>query len=298
MKKRALTPVTVREANPSQRLAAAEDSKTDPEVLAYLVDDPVSGIREALAYNPATPARVVAELVSDRDQYVRYAAARHPEMAQEKLEELAGSFSIGMRLSVARNQNCPPEVLGRLSEDDEWVVRQEVAKNAATPPEVLARLGKDRRSDVRAGVAQNPNTPAETLLKLAVDTSREVQYELAHNPEVGVEVLAMVVRSFPDGVVGRAVAEHEAVSTEILACLVEQGDPYVCEGILRNSAVALEVRRAAIYKVVTDKRYRLPRWSEEMPARLLDEWELARELCESDLGGQTLEEVVGALMAR
>ena len=123
-------------------------SSSFPNILVRLSQDKDSGVRQAVAANPASKNWLLSKLAKDEDESVREAALKNP------------TSSWKAKLEAAQDPSSSPALLGFLS-----------------------GLGKDApegskefvlSSMVRSSVARNPSCPHELLSSMAQDSSPEV----------------------------------------------------------------------------------------------------------------------------
>lgn len=133
---------TLEAAGSNKRLALAGNTKTEPEVLYYLVDDDDGEIRAAVAGNPSTPPHADLLLAEDESDEVRQELARKigrlmpglqhvrqvklREMTIEALEMLAADRLPSVRAALSetiKELDCvPKDVVLQLAKDVEEIV--------------------------------------------------------------------------------------------------------------------------------------------------------------------------------
>lgn len=133
---------TLEAAGGNTRLALAGNTKTEPEVLYYLVDDDDGEIRAAVAANPSTPPQADLLLAEDESDEVRQELARKigrlmpglqhvrqvklREMTIEALEMLAADKLPSVRAALSetiKELDCVPrDVVLQLARDVEEIV--------------------------------------------------------------------------------------------------------------------------------------------------------------------------------
>jgi hypothetical protein len=167
-----------------ERIAAASDPGTAPEMLAAFARDPEFGVRLAVASNPSTPGDALAVL------------------AEEVNEEYDMDYGDGIESWIDEERAPDASADADPGEDS---VRVRVAWNPATPASVLkalaasALISKDIYEDRDAlwALCANPSTPAESLMALAENVvswyeSENLAYTFVGNPSTTSEVLDLI----------------------------------------------------------------------------------------------------------
>lgn len=128
------------------------------------------------ATNTYTPPELLASLARDQDDGVRRAAAKNSRTPVQSLKTLAREDHWGIRLAAASNPNTPTESLAGLAQDDDADVRRSAASNSNTPVESLAALARDEDVDVRRAAARNKATP-----KVPLSARRSISVSVKHD---------------------------------------------------------------------------------------------------------------------
>jgi pentose-5-phosphate-3-epimerase len=215
------------------RVQAALQTETDPELLKTLAQDGAAAVRMAAAMNPSTPEKVLDSLSRDPDKLVRKAALDNESISLGALES---SGSESGSLSLASSKKATAESLAKLAQDKDEKVREAVASNKNTPAEVLLLLAKDKSSEVRQEVALNPSTPIDVLKKLAKDKDDSVRKYLTWREELSADIQKVLAKD-ENIWVRAALAENKKVTKEILGILSKDPDSTVRERALKNDNV-------------------------------------------------------------
>lgn len=165
-----------------------------------------------LAWNPNTPESVLARMLDNPDSKVREAAAANPRLPDDAkasyLKRAADSPSFSEREKVAGSADTPPDKLSKMLEDENFRVRQAAVANPNTPKSAkIAYLRKTALSDKlsdRIIAARNPDCPPEVLTKLALDPAT-AKY-VASNPAFPTDLLQTLAHADDPETCRRAVA--------------------------------------------------------------------------------------------
>jgi 3-methyladenine DNA glycosylase AlkC len=91
--------------NYQQKLEAALNPNTTPEILEQLATDQHYYVRAHVAENPNTPQKTLELLATDEDWYVRSCVANNLNITPETLQQLATDRSCFVRDLVTENPN-------------------------------------------------------------------------------------------------------------------------------------------------------------------------------------------------
>ena len=205
------------------RVQAALQTETDPELLKTLAQDGAAAVRMAAAMNPSTPEKVLDSLSRDPDKLVRKVALENESISLSALES---SGSESGSLSLASSKKATAETLAKLAKDKDEDIRTAVANNRNTSGDVLRLLAKDKSSEVREEVADNPNTPIEALKKLALDKEVFVRDYLASRESLTEDLMKILAKDKESWVKER-LTENSSVTKEILEILAKDSDSSV-----------------------------------------------------------------------
>ena len=212
------------------RVQAALQTETDPELLKTLAQDGVAAVRIAAAMNPSTPEKVLDSLSRDPDELVRKAALDNESISLGALES---SGSESGSLSLASSKKATAETLAKLAKDKDEEIRAAVAANENTAPETLLLLAKDKSDDVREGVAENPNCPKELLKTFVRDKNYLIRGGLAMRDDL-TEEMQKILSKDKDRWVREMLAQNKSTPHEILLTLSKDSDSWVRDLALKN----------------------------------------------------------------
>lgn len=207
------------DARNNKRLALANNTATEPEVLYYLVEDDAPEIRAAVAANPSTPPQADLLLVEDDDDDVRQELAR-------KIGRLMPGLKQQKQLKL---REMTIEALDRLSADSMPVVRAALSDTIkemdSIPKEVVLRLAKDVEEIVAAPI---------------------LEYSPLLNDADLVELMAagVTLGALP------ALARRHGIGTEVSDAVIATADMPSIATLLRNKSA--EVREGALHKVAAE----------------------------------------------
>lgn len=154
------------------RLHLAEDSNTDPKILAELAKDYTSDIiRGCVARNPNTPVAALQRLAKDGDNSVRSAVAYNKSTPIEILNELASDYDWMVQDNVATHPNSDATTLDIVAKHHpDWQTCQDLAENPKTSTETLDYLStiKPSKNEFKfyGKIISNPNTSLDTLIRM------------------------------------------------------------------------------------------------------------------------------------
>ena len=149
------------------------------------------------------------------------------------------------KFAVACDERSPPETLARLATDEDVRLRREVASNAAILEETLAQLATDGDAVVRRAVAWNVATPAKALTRLAADEAPVVRTAVVlrgrssqwQTPDPFLAEAESWNAVIENDVRRVAVAINSVTSTEALARLAADENPWLLGMVVRNATV-------------------------------------------------------------
>jgi hypothetical protein len=153
----------------AERMRAAQDPMTPPDVLERLAVDGEPDVRQAVALNPGAPSRALASLAWDTGMTE---SERRAQDVQRQVREFA-----------VVHPNLPTAVLEQLAEDPDFKILQIVARQPHTPPGALERLAASTDITVRLAVASHPRVPGAVLERLAGDEHPWVREKAAARSE-------------------------------------------------------------------------------------------------------------------
>ena len=221
----------IEQGDVAARVALARDPGTLPEILFFLVKDPVADVRRAVAENPATPVKAAPVLARDVDVGVRCVLAR-------KL--------VGDGLAA-------PE-------------RRDMWRMGFTILETLARDQVIRVRRVLAEAFQSPpDAPREIILGLARDRAREVAAPLLqHSPVLTDDDIVSIVRDGAPDWAQEAIAGRDTISPAVSEALATAGSvPAVIRMIDNPSA---RIAEPTMERIV-DRAAAVPEWQGPLVAR-------------------------------
>ena len=147
------------------------ETATAPNVLEFLAESCIEGVKRGVAKNPNTPLGCLGFLAKDcSDELVLIAIAERKDLMPSIWLELAGKKIGVVEVAVASNANAPISILINLAKNSNSSVREAVAENGNTPGDVLEVLARDSYWRVRRSVAKNRNAPNNILRVLARDS--------------------------------------------------------------------------------------------------------------------------------
>jgi uncharacterized protein (DUF2336 family) len=206
-------------ARNDKRLALANNTGTEPEVLYYLVDDETPEIRTAVAANPSTPPQADLLLTEDADDDVRQELARK-----------IGRLMPGLKaVKQVKLREMTIEALERLSEDSVPLVRAALSETIkemdGIPKDVIMRLASDVEAIVAAPI---------------------LEYSPLLNDADLVELMAagVTLGALP------ALAQRHGIGTEVSDAVIATADMPSIAALLRNKSA--QVREGALHKVAAD----------------------------------------------
>ncbi|MFJ4776861.1 hypothetical protein [Streptomyces sp. NPDC088762] len=243
------------------RWAPAERTDLPQEVYARLAQDPVPGVREAVAGNPAAGEDTLRALGADTSPEVRRALARHPGLPLDLLTALAHTTRIGpvllpriagaspaelaelaaspharVRMLVAHRHDLPAAVRDALAADPDAAVVAAVSPHPGLSEEQLRSMVAVHGSRVCARVAANPGAPADLLAELArlEPPVRKALKAIASHPNATAEALRPCLA---DPKAGPLAAAHPALPPALLVELLDGADEAVAEAAAANPAL-------------------------------------------------------------
>ena len=213
------------------RVQAALQTETDPELLKTLSQDSATAVRQAAAMNPSTPEKALDALSRDPEKVVSEAALMNESISIDSIES---SDSESGSLSLASSKKATAETLAKLAKERDEEVRAAVAANKNTSPETLLLLAKDKSDDVRENVADNPNCPMEIIKTLVQDKNYLIRGGLAMRGDL-TEEMQKILSKDKERWVRERLAENKSTPHEILLTLSKDSDSYVRGLALKNA---------------------------------------------------------------
>ena len=137
------------------RIGIAEDTK-NPEILAFLSDDPSEDVKEAVAKNKITSKKVVNKLSFDKSRKVQTATASNLKLSKDNLDRLAKEGDTDTKKAVINNPNTETKTREFLSEDKSWEVLVELARSLYTDVIILKKLSLSEDTLVSRDAKENP----------------------------------------------------------------------------------------------------------------------------------------------
>ncbi|WP_329389018.1 hypothetical protein OG625_35045 [Streptomyces sp. NBC_01351] len=205
------------------RWALAERTDLPQHVYARLARDPMPGVREAVAGNPAIGEELVRTLAADAPHAELRLLARHPRLPLDVLVRLAGATRIGTVL-LPRIASATVEELEELAAAADPSVRKLVAERHDLPAGVRDALADDPDAAVVKAVAPHPGLSEGQLRGMVARHGVRVLARVAANPDASGALLAELARHEPP--VRRAmreIAAHpNATSEALLPCLAAE----------------------------------------------------------------------------
>lgn len=152
------------------RVSAAWSEHLPPHLVARLLHDEESSVREAMALrardhiDPDTAERI--ERTHRPRKPIRWRPADDLPLPADVLRRLATDRDARMRQLVPRDPDLPVESLSRLAADPDHTVRRLVAAHPRLPAEDLRRLVADPAESVAAAAAAHPGLPRTEMHRL------------------------------------------------------------------------------------------------------------------------------------
>ncbi|MFE9635565.1 hypothetical protein [Streptomyces sp. NPDC006463] len=243
------------------RWALAERSDLPSHVYARLAEDPLPGVWEAVAVNPALDEELVRALATDDRLVLRRGLARHPRLPLDVLTllatttrlgpellprvasaspaevaELAGSPHAAVRMLVAHRRDLPPRVRDALAADPDAAVVKAVAPHPGLSGEQLRAMVARHGVRVASRVAANPDAPGALLTELARHEPpvRRTLRQIAAHPNATADAL---LPALADARAGLRAAAHPALAPSVLLALLEDPDEERAEAAASNPAL-------------------------------------------------------------
>lgn len=200
-------------------------ARTDlpPRVSERLAADPVPGVREEVAANPAVDGALLRVLAGDPSHGVRRAVAHHPHVPLEVLVRVAGNTRIGPTL-LPRIAAASPAEVEELARASDPAARMLLAQRRDLPALIRDALAADADAKVVKSVATDPGL-SEGQLRAMVDRhGSRVVAKVAANPGAPAALLEEITRhGHAARKALREVARHpRATATALRACLVDE----------------------------------------------------------------------------
>lgn len=165
----------VTSAKVTDRLAAALDGRTTPDVVETLAADPSVKVREAVARRASAPPDLLARMAGDPDRRVREAVATNPATSAETVVLLASDPAWQVHYPAADRDDLPREVLLRLCRDGIPAVREYLASKHGADEEVALVLAADDVPAVRIALARAVGVHPTARAVLEQDPNRTVR---------------------------------------------------------------------------------------------------------------------------
>ncbi|MDI2125718.1 hypothetical protein [Yinghuangia seranimata] len=202
------------------RCAVAARADLPPDACQVLAADPMPGVREDLAANPAIGEAVMRRLAADASPDVRRGVALNPLVPLDLLAELTRTAKIGPVL-LPRVADASPDEVADLAASPNPVLRMLVAQRRDLPPPVRDRLADDTDAKVLFSIAPHPGLSGRQLHAMLDRHGSRVAAAVAANPDAPAALLEAVTAYEPPARKAlRAVAAHSnATPAALCACL-------------------------------------------------------------------------------
>lgn len=232
------------EKNEADRKKLAADSKTHPEMLYYMTDDPSDDVREAVAGNTSTPVQAVEKLARDANVQVRLALADRlvkllPDLSAKEHGKLY-SFAV--------------QALGFLAEDEILKIRRALSTAlkdlTSTPPHIAVKLAKDIEKDV-----------AEPMLRYCL--------------RIADDDLLDILEHHPEPWAARAIAQRKTVSERVSAGVFKTLDTTAGKLMLKNEGAKISTETLS---AIMEHARECPEWHKSLALRRELTYDLARKL--------------------
>lgn len=194
----------------SDRLKAASNIDSPPEVLYFLANDEDGEVRRAVAANPASPIKASQLLMRDARAEVREANAEKIARLLPNLDPQAQEFVY--KLTVETLETVVADQL----ESVRAAVAQALCDYAAVPPQIARKLASDVERQV-----------AEPILRYCAALSDDD--------------LMAIISSHPASWKLVAIAQRPVVSERISGAIVETGDHDAAAALIDNIGAQLTV---------------------------------------------------------
>lgn len=205
------------------RQTLATRSDLTREVSARLLADPLPGVREEAAANPAVDGALLRALSGDPSHPVRRAVAHHPDVPLDVLVHVAGCTRIGPTL-LPRIATASPAEVEELARSSDPAARMLLAQRRDLPARIRDTLAADADAKVAKSLATDPEL-SEAQLRAMVDRhGSRVVAKVAANPSAPAALLEEITRhGKPARKALREVARNSrATATALLACLADE----------------------------------------------------------------------------
>ncbi|MFD7554892.1 hypothetical protein ACFV9E_10200 [Streptomyces sp. NPDC059835] len=243
------------------RWALAERSDLPQQVYALLARDPVPGVREAVAGNPAIGEELVRALAAEAAHEERRSLAHHPRLpldvlvalarttktgpvllpriaaaTAEEIADLAGSAHASVRMLVGERRDLSDGVRDALADDPDAAVVKAVAPHPGLSEGQLRGMVARHGVPVHARVAANPDAPGSLLTELARHgpPARRALREIAKHRNATAEAL---VPCLADRRARRDAAAHPALAEPVLIGLLDDADEELAQAAAENPSL-------------------------------------------------------------
>ena len=150
------------DSHPSQRSRrlAAQDRRTPPEVLGWLLQDNHDWlVLDGVSRNKASPPAALRQIAEMNSKDIQLTVAGHRNCPSDVLDMLVQSAHRNVRCRAVAHPACSPDTLERLAEGTDPQMRLGAATHRRCPPSALEKLLQDRDHQVRQAAANNPKLP-------------------------------------------------------------------------------------------------------------------------------------------
>ncbi|MFI5866196.1 hypothetical protein [Streptomyces sp. NPDC051546] len=206
------------------RWSLAERTDLTQEVYARLAADPVPGVRDEAAGNPALDGPLIRTLATGgrKDVGLLRRLARLPRIPLDVLADLAPSVRLGPG-PVPRLAAATERELAALAASPHAGVRALVARGRGLPAALRDALAADPDAAVVTCVAAHPGLSEDRLRAMVARHGVQVLAQVAANPDAPPALLAELARHDPPVRRAlRAIAAHpHATEPALLPCLAD-----------------------------------------------------------------------------
>ncbi|GIJ49337.1 hypothetical protein Val02_62230 [Virgisporangium aliadipatigenens] len=191
-------------------------------------EDGTTGVRQALAANPAMPPQAFGVDVDREHTFTRWALAARVDLTEEAYRRLSVDPVPGVRSTLAANPAIAADLLAALAIDPDPEVRRQVAHHPHVALEVLAQ------------VVSTTKIGATLLPRIAAATAGEVRCcavvlraLVAERRDLPPDVVDRFTRD-PDAKVVKAIAPHPGIPEERLRAMLARHGHQVATRVARN----------------------------------------------------------------
>lgn len=263
------------------RWTLAERTDLPTAVYEQLADDPIPGVYQTAAANPAIGEPLIRGLAASGRSDIRRPLAHNPAIPLDILETLAPITKIGatllpriavataaeidmlarsgtptVRVLVAERRDLPAEVIGLLAADTDAKVLKSLAPNPALTDQQLRVMLDAHGPRVAVRIAQNPRCAPDLLDDLARRSPpvQKVFRMIAAHPNAGEIAL---LRCLEDPWARPVAARHAGLPIEMIATLLDDPDDWIVQSAASNPALPRttmeSVVRAAMSRGVPER---------------------------------------------